>query len=81
MLTRVQVLIPNDLLEQAKLIAVNHNLSFSKFVTHSLETNVKPKKKMSIYTALKKMAEYGKKMKLKSPPDFATNDDYLYRLP
>jgi hypothetical protein len=81
MLTRVQVLIPHDILQQARLAAVNRKLSFSKLVTRSLEKEVEPEKKMSIYAALRKLAKYIGKKKVKLPPDFATNDDYLYRLP
>lgn len=81
MLTRVQVLIPHDVLEQARLAAANRNLSFSKFVTQSIAEKVEPEKKMSIYVALKKLAKHIGKKKVKLPPDFATNDDYLYRLP
>lgn len=40
---------------------------------------IQPKKKMSIYVALKKLAEYIGKKKVKLPPDFATNDKYLYQ--
>lgn len=81
MLTRVQVLIPQDILEQARVAAVNHDLSFSKFVTKSLEKEIQPEKKVSPYVSFKKLAEYIGKKKVKLPPDFATNDDYLYRLP
>lgn len=81
MLTRVQVLIPHDIFQQARLAAVNRKLSFSKLVTRCLEKEVETKKKMSIYAALKKLAKINKRLKKKLPPDFATNDDYLYRLP
>ncbi|MBI4065169.1 hypothetical protein HY409_02270 [Candidatus Gottesmanbacteria bacterium] len=81
MLTRVQVLIPNDLLQAARLAAASHDLSFSKFVTKSLEEKVQPEKKESVYIAFKKLAKIIGKKKVKLPPDFATNDDYLYRLP
>lgn len=81
MLTRVQVLIPQDILQVARLAAANRDVSFSKFVTRSLEKEVQPEKKMSIYVALKELAKYIGKKKVKLPPDFATNDDYLYRLP
>lgn len=81
MMVRTQILLPPDLLETARLYAASKNLSLSELIRRSVTDKIKPQKKISIYTALKKMAEYGKKMKLKSPPDFATNDDYLYRLP
>ena len=80
MLTRVQVLIPNDLLQAAKLAAASRELSFSKFVTKSLEEKVQPEKKMSVYEALRKLAKMNRRLK-KLPTDFATNDDYLYRNP
>lgn len=81
MMIRTQILFPPDLLESARLYAASRKLSLSELVRHSISAKVKPPKKVSTYTALKKMAAYGKRMKLKSPPDFATNDDYLYRLP
>lgn len=81
MLTRVQVLIPDDILLQARLAATNRNLSFSKLVTHSLTKEVKPIKKMSIYEALRTLAKMNKRLKKKLPPDFATNDKYLYTYP
>ena len=81
MLIRVQVLIPQDILEAARLAAVNRDLSFSKLVTKSLEKDILQEKKMSIYVALKKLAKHIGKKKVNLPPDFATNDDYLYRLP
>ncbi|MEK7119380.1 MAG: hypothetical protein AAB457_01070 [Patescibacteria group bacterium] len=81
MLIRVQVLIPQDILEAARLAAANRKLSFSKLVTRSLERDVRPKKKMSIYVALKKLAKYMAKKNVKLPPDFATNDKYLYKYP
>ena len=81
MMIRTQILLPPDLLETARLYAASRKLSLSEVIRHSLSTKVKPQKKISGYAALKKMAAYGKRMKLKSPPDFATNDDYLYRLP
>lgn len=81
MLTRVQVLIPDDLLQAAKLAAASRRLSFSKFVTKSLAKDVRMEKKMSIYDALREVAKHVGKKKVKLPPDFATNDDYLYRLP
>ena len=81
MLTRVQVLIPDDLLQAARLAAANRDLSFSKFVTKSLEKEVEPEKKESFYVAVKKLAKIIGKKKIKLPPDFATNDDYLYKLP
>lgn len=81
MLTRVQVLIPHDVLAQARLAAINRDLSFSKLVTKSLEKEIEPEKKMSIYEALKKLAKINRRLKKKLPADFATNDDYLYRLP
>ena len=81
MLTRVQVLIPQDILAAARITAANRKLSFSKLVTKSLEREVKPEKKMSIYEALKKLAKRNRRLMKKLPPDFATNDDYLYRLP
>lgn len=81
MLTRVQVLIPQDILEAARLAAANRKLSFSKLVTKSLEKEVEPEKKMSIYDALKKLAKMNKRLKKKLPADFATNDKYLYQYP
>lgn len=81
MLIRVQVLIPDDILLQARLAAANRNLSFSKLVTHSLTKEVKPIKKMSIYKALRTVAKLVGKKKVKLPPDFATNDKYLYTYP
>lgn len=81
MLTRVQVLIPNDLFQAAKLAAANRQLSFSKLVTRSLEKEVEPEKKMSIYEALRKLAKINGRLKKKLPPDFATNDKYLYQYP
>lgn len=81
MLTRVQVLIPQDILEAARLAAENRNLSFSKFVTQSIAEKVEPEKKMSIYDALKKLAKMNRRIKKKLPPDFATNDKYLYQYP
>ena len=81
MLTRVQVLIPTDLLQAARVAAASRDLSFSKFVTKSLEEKVRPEKKMSIYDALRKLAKKNKRLKKKLPVDFATNDNYLYRLP
>lgn len=81
MLTRVQVLIPDDILLQARLAATNRKLSFSKLVTKSLEKEVEPEKKISIYVALRELAKYMAKKKVKLPPDFATNDKYLYKYP
>lgn len=81
MLTRVQVLIPQDILEQARLAAGNRDLSFSKLVTQSLEKEIKPDKKMSVYEAFRKLAKINGRLKKKLPPDFATNDVYLYQLP
>ena len=47
-----------------------------------MEKEIKPKKKMSIYVALKKLAKHiGKKKLKKLPADFATNDKYLYQYP
>lgn len=80
MLTRVQVLIPQNILVQARLAAANRKLSFSKLVTRSLEKEVEPEKKMSVYEAFRKLAKINGRLK-KLPRDFATNDKYLYRYP
>lgn len=34
---------------------------------------------MSIYEALRKLAKINGRLKRKLPPDFATNDKYLYQ--
>ena len=81
MLTRTQVLFPEDLLAALRAEAVRKKTSVSALVRHIVADKVAKgtKKKLSALEAMEQMVKHAYKGKV--PSDLSTNDDYLYKLP
>jgi len=82
MLTRTQVLFPEDILAALRAEAVRKKTSVSALVRHIVADKVVKTRKMKKRPAAEMLLQMAKHAyKGKVPKDFSTNDDYLYRLP
>ena len=81
MLMRTQILFPEDILESLRSEATSKKVSVSNLVRGIVTEKFKStrKRKLSGVDVMVKMARHAYKGNL--PPDFSTNDDYLYKLP
>ncbi|MBU1129698.1 hypothetical protein KKE45_00060 [Patescibacteria group bacterium] len=79
MLVRTQVLFPEAVLEELRVMAVAGNKSVSEIVRSVIEKFVikKERKKISGWEAINRMIKHSYKGK-DVPRDLSTNDEYLY---
>jgi hypothetical protein len=81
MMVRTQLLLPEDLLNDLRAIAVSEKTSVSHMIRVLAADKVKKKmkKKMSGIEAIEQMIKYGERHpNPQTPRDLSTNDDYLY---
>ncbi len=77
-LVRTQVMLPEDILNDLRVIAIERDWSVSEVVrlgVRNLVEKLKPKK-MTGYEMLKKLADNAYKGNV--PRDLSSNDEYLY---
>lgn len=77
---RTQVYLPKSLYQNVRLLAKRENRPAASLVRELLEDGLdKKNKKLNAGTALLRLAELGKKLKIKGPRDLSINHDkYLY---
>lgn len=79
MMIRTQVYLPKTLYQELSLVARREKKAKAQVIRESLERALKEAKTETVGEAFLKLAEVGKKLRLRGPKDLSTNHDkYLY---